>query len=132
MKNHFSKVCVRYGETDQMGVVHHGNYAQYLELARIEWLQKFGVSYKTMEESGVMLPVYEMQFKFKKPAFFGDVLRIETALEDIPKFKIDLRYTIKNQEDQLLTTARTVLVFTDAETRKPRLCPDYILRALGI
>ena len=65
MKTYSSKVRVRYAETDQMGVVHHGNYAQYLELARIEWMEQFGVSYKGMEENGVMLPIYEMNFKFK-------------------------------------------------------------------
>ena len=45
------QIRVRYGETDQMGVVHHGNYALYLEMGRIEWLRKLGVSYKNMEET---------------------------------------------------------------------------------
>ena len=74
MKTHNSSVKVRYGETDQMGVVYHGNYAQYLEVARIEWLSDLGVSYKKMEENGVMLPVYDMRYSFLKPAFFDDLL----------------------------------------------------------
>ena len=65
MKDHLSILKVRYAETDQMGVVHHGNYAQYLEIARIDWLEKIGISYKSMEKNGIMLPVYEMNFKFK-------------------------------------------------------------------
>ena len=57
MINHQTKVKVRYGETDQMGVVYHGNYAQYFEIGRIEWLSSLGVSYKEMEAQGIMLPV---------------------------------------------------------------------------
>src|SRR5699024_12812385 len=85
MKSHFSKVRVRYGETDQMGVVHHGNYPQYFELARLAWLEEFGISYKSMEENGVMLPVYEMNIKYKQSAFFDDELTIETTLKNKPR-----------------------------------------------
>jgi len=87
MKTHYTYVKVRYAETDQMGVVHHGNYAQYLEMARIDWLGQFGVSYKQMEAEGIMLPVYSMQFKFIKPATFDDILKIETRLKKIPQVK---------------------------------------------
>ena len=66
MKSHNTFVKVRYAETDQMGVVHHGNYAEYLEIARLDWLSALGISYKSMEEEGVMLPVYELHFKFIK------------------------------------------------------------------
>lgn len=60
------QIRVRYGETDQMGVVHHGNYALYLEMGRIEWLRKLGVSYKDMEKNGVMLPVVSLTINYKK------------------------------------------------------------------
>jgi len=68
-----TKVRVRYGETDQMGVVYHGNYAQYFEIARIEWLEQLGFSYKKMEEQGVMLPVVSLNTEFKKPAMFDEI-----------------------------------------------------------
>ena len=127
MKTHYTYVKVRYAETDQMGVVHHGNYAQYLEMARIDWLGQFGVSYKKMEEEGIMLPVYSMQFKFIKPATFDDILKIETRLKKIPQVKIEFDYSIFNAEQEIITTATTVLVFIDAITRKPVKCPDFIL-----
>ena len=130
MKTHYTYVKVRYAETDQMGVVHHGNYAQYLEMARIDWLGQFGISYKKMEEEGIMLPVYSMQFKFIKPATFDDILKIETHLKKIPQVKIEFDYTIFNAEQEILTTASTVLVFMDALTRKPVKCPDFILEKL--
>ncbi|MDR6300340.1 acyl-CoA thioesterase [Mesonia maritima] len=132
MKTYSSKVRVRYAETDQMGVVHHGNYAQYLELARIEWMEQFGVSYKGMEENGVMLPIYEMNFKFRNPAKFDDILTIETTLENAPEVKIEFSYKIYNQNKELLTTASTVLVFTDMKTKKITRCPKYILEAIGM
>jgi acyl-CoA thioester hydrolase len=59
-------VRVRYAETDQMGVVYHGNYAQYFEMGRVEWLRNLGVSYKSMEEAGIMLPVVSLTMNYKK------------------------------------------------------------------
>ncbi|GGX28641.1 acyl-CoA thioesterase [Aquimarina muelleri] len=118
---------VRYSETDQMGVVHHGNYAQYLELARIDWLSKLGVSYKSMEESGIMLPVFVMDFKFKKSAFFDDELTIKSTLRKIPTIKIIFDFEIFNQKKELLTIASTTLVFVNSETRKPISCPPYLI-----
>ena len=130
MKSHVSYVKVRYAETDQMGVVHHGNYAQYFEIARLEWLKAIGISYKKMEETGVMLPVYELQTKFLKPAVFEDELKIELKLKELPSVKITFEYVIYNQNKELLTTGATTLVFMDAISKKPIRCPKYILDKL--
>lgn len=65
-RSHIINVRIRYAETDQMGVVYHGNYAQFLEMGRVEWLRNLGVSYKSMEETGVMLPVVSLQIFYKK------------------------------------------------------------------
>ena len=130
MKIHSSQVKVRYAETDQMGVVYHGNYAQYLEIARIDWLQSLGVSYRTMEEEGVMLPVYELSLKYRKSAKFDDVLRIETELKSLPGVRIEFDYRIYNQEGELLTEAYTSLVFMDVKNSRPIKCPQYILDKL--
>jgi len=121
---------VRYAETDQMGVVHHGNYAQYLELARIDWLERLGISYKSMEEEGVMLPVFAMDFKFKKSAFFDDVLTIKTTLRNIPTVRIVFDFQIYNQNGELLTIASVTLVFMDSSSKKPISCPSYLLEIL--
>lgn len=130
MKSHSSYVKVRYAETDQMGVVYHGNYAQYLEIARIEWLGALGISYKKMEEEGIMLPVYEINLKFKKSAKFDDVLRIETTLDKLPGVRIEFTYRIFNQDEELLTEASTSLVFMSIEQQRPIKCPQYILDLL--
>lgn len=131
MKSHSTYVKVRYGETDQMGVVYHGNYAQYLEIARIDWLDAIGISYKKMEDEGVMLPVYEMNFKFKRSAKFDDELKIETYLKQKPGVRIEFQYLIYNQDGELLTEAETTLIFMDMERNKPIKCPSNLLKKLG-
>ncbi|MDT0687280.1 acyl-CoA thioesterase [Autumnicola psychrophila] len=131
MKSHITHVKVRYAETDQMGVVHHGNYAQYLEIARIDWLSELGISYKSMEANGIMLPVYEISFKFLKSATFDENLKIEIRLKEKPGVKIAFDYSIFNERQELITTANTVLVFMDTITKRPIKCPENILEKLG-
>jgi len=124
-------VSVRYGETDQMGYVYHGNYAQFLEIGRIEWLRAFGFSYKRMETDGIMLPVLKLELEFKKSAFFDDTLTIETSLQSIPSYFIEFDYQIYNQNKELLCNAYTQLVFLNANSRKPIRCPKNILEEIS-
>ena len=124
------RIRVRYGETDQMGVVHHGNYALYLEMGRTEWLRKMGISYKKMEEEGVMLPVISMSLNFKKSAYYDDVIKVKTQLKKTPSVKIEFEYEITNEADEILVQANTVLAFVNMETKRPIKCPDYILDKL--
>jgi len=118
---------VRYAETDQMGYVYYGNYAQYLEMGRVAWLRSLGISYKTMEEKGVMLPVVSMQIDFKKPALYDDLITVKSKLKKIPSIKIEFDYEIFNEAQELLVTANTVLAFIDMKTKRPVVCPDYVL-----
>ncbi len=130
MKNHRTFVKVRYAETDQMGFVHHSNYAQYLEIARLEWLETLGISYKWMEENGVMLPVYNLNINYKKSAVFDDHLTVKTTLREMPTVRIIFDYEIANSFQELLTTASTELIFVNTKTGRPMRCPDYILDKL--
>ena len=124
------EIRIRYGETDQMGYVYHGNYAQYLEMGRLELLRKLGVSYKKMEEEGVMLPVISLNLNFKKSAYYDDVVNVKTQLKKIPSVRIEFDYEITNQQGEILTTANTVLVFVNMKTGRPMKCPDYLLDKL--
>tara|TARA_R110002051_G_scaffold141206_1_gene214178 strand:- start:320 stop:718 length:399 start_codon:yes stop_codon:yes gene_type:complete len=123
---------VRYGETDQMGVVYHGNYAQYLEMGRVEWLRALGFSYKKMEEEGVMLPVISLQINFKKSAVYDDLIRVVTILKKRPSVKIEFEYKIYNEADEILVEAHTVLAFMNKATKRPMKCPDVILEKIKI
>ena len=110
-----------------MQYVHHSNYAKYFEIARIEWLREAGISYKEMEEQGIMLPVVNLLTEFKKPAKYDDVLTIITAIKQIPTAKIIFTYEIHNQNDELLTTGESTLVFVDMKKNRPMKCPENIL-----
>ena len=130
MKPKKTELRVRYSETDQMQYVHHSNYAKYFEIARIEWLRKSGISYKEMEEQGIMLPVVNLLTEFKKPAKYDDVLTIKTAIKQIPTAKIIFTYEIYNQNDELLTTGESTLVFVDMKKNRPIKCPENILEII--
>ena len=123
-------IRVRYGETDQMGVVYHGNYAQYLEIGRIEWLRKLGISYKEMEASGIMLPVVHLSLNYKKSACYDDLIEVKTQLKKLPTSRIEFHYELRNQSDEILATAETVLAFIDINKNRPTRCPSYILDKL--
>jgi acyl-CoA thioester hydrolase len=131
LKKSFTKTRVRYSETDQMGVVYHGNYAQFFELGRTEWLRKLGVTYKDMEISGLMLPVISLTCNFIKSAKYDDVLTIETILLKEPMVKIEFDYKITNQNDELICTGNSVLVFMKTKNNRPTGCPNYLLESLG-
>ncbi|MBT8298712.1 MAG: acyl-CoA thioesterase [Maribacter sp.] len=122
----------RYGETDQMGVVYHGNYPQYLEMGRVEWLRTLGISYKEMEDNGIILPVISIQLNYKKSAVYDDLLTVRTILRKRPQVRIEFDYEIYNEEGELLAEANTILAFMDAEKNKPIRCPEYILEKLKI
>lgn len=125
LKFHFrsSPIVVRYGETDQMGVVHHSNYLRYFEVARLEWLTQLGISYNTMESSGVMMPVFHAQIEYKFPACFEDALVVEIYLREVPMVKMIFDYRVTNQRDELICTASTTLAFMRADNRRPIRCP---------
>ena len=121
---------IRYSETDQMGVVYHGNYPQFLEIGRVEWLRSLGISYKSMEENGIMLPVISLSVNYKKSAVYDDLITVVTTLKKIPTVKIEFDYEIFNEKGELLVEANTVLAFLDTRTKKPVRCPNYILEQL--
>ncbi|MCB0425163.1 MAG: thioesterase family protein [Flavobacteriaceae bacterium] len=131
VKSHEISIRIRYGETDQMGVVHHGNYALFLEMARTEWLRNLGISYKEMEENGTMLPVVSMSLNYKKSAFYDEVIKVKTQLVKEPTVKIEFAYEITNELGELLVTATTVLAFIDMKTKRPMRAPQYILEAIA-
>jgi len=131
LKKSSTKTRVRYAETDQMGVVYHGNYAQFFELGRTEWLRNLGVTYKDMEISGIMLPVISLTCNFIKSALYDDILTIETFLKKKPMVKIEFDYIITNQNNEVVCTGNSVLAFMNMKTSKPTRCPNYLLESLG-
>ena len=130
MKNHQVEVRVRYSETDQMGVVYHGNYIPYFEIGRVEWLRNKGISYKSMEESGIALPIVSMNINYKKSARYDELLTVHTTFKSQSSVKIEFDCAIYNEAKELLTTAHFILVFLALKTGRPTAPPDYILELL--
>ena len=130
MKEHQIKVRVRYSETDQMSVVYHGNYIPYFEMGRVEWLRNKGISYKSLEESGIALPIVSMTINYKKPARNDELLTVTTKFKSQSSVKIEFDCEIHNENGELLTTAHFLLVFVDMNLGKPIIPPKYILDIL--
>lgn len=122
---------VRYGETDQMSYAYHGNYAAYFEMGRTEWLRKLGVSYRSMEENGIMLPVINLNTNYLKPAKYDDILTLKTTLAKKPTARIEFEFEIHNQKNELLTTATATLVFVNMKTNRPTRIPADLLEKIN-
>lgn len=114
---------VRYSETDQMGYCYYGNYAQYFEVGRVETLRSLGMSYKQLEEEGIMLPVSAFSVNYFAPAFYDDALTVETTITEIKGARIYFDYTITNASGELICKAQTTLVFVQKDTMKPIPAP---------
>jgi|SRR5574344_758852 acyl-CoA thioester hydrolase len=127
---HNCKMRVLYADTDQMGYVHHSNYPIYYEKARWELLRSIGISYKMLEESNIMLPVVELNSKYIKPAFYDELLRIQTELIFIKGALIKFIYNIYNEKDELINKAETVLAFIDKNNRKPCRPSSLLIKAI--
>ncbi|TAH21681.1 MAG: acyl-CoA thioesterase [Cytophagales bacterium] len=124
------QVRVRYADTDQMGYVYYGKYASFYEIARVEALRNIGVSYKALEEQGVMMPVLENHSHYLQPAQFDDLLTIKVSIRQMPSAKIIFHYEIYNEASQLIHRGETVLVFISKATRKIVRPPSLILEVL--
>lgn len=125
-------IRVRYAETDQMGYVYYGNYAQYFEVARVEMLRELGFSYKLLEEQGVMLPVVHYEIKYFKPAFYDDLLEIKTTIPTLPSARLEFSYQTFNAAGVLLNEASTTLVFINRETGRPCRAPSDMLKMMEL
>ena len=125
------EIRVRYGETDQMGYVYYGNYANYYETARVESLRSLGFIYKELEENGIMLPVLENHSKFIGPARYDELLTIRTTIPEMPGVRIRFEYEIFNHKNELINTGWTRLVFVSIENGNPVRPPEEILKLLS-
>jgi len=120
------KIKTRYAETDRMGYIHHSVYPIYLEAARIEWLNSLGISYKRLEDSGILLPVYDMRLRFLVPLTFDECIEVRVSLRPVTGAKLIFDYEIYNEKGQKSTQAEVVLFFA-SRNGKPVRPPHEIL-----
>ncbi len=124
------QVRVRYADTDQMGYVYYGKYASFYEIARVEALRSIGISYKELEEQGIMMPVLENHSYYLQPAQFDEVLTIKVTVKEIPTAKMTFHYEIYNETKQLIHRGETVLVFISKASRKIMRPPKMLAEVL--
>ncbi len=123
---------VAYYETDTMGYVHHSNYIRYFEIARTEMIRAAGFSYAALEATGVMMPIIEVQCRYKLPAKYDDLLTLKATVRDEPTARMTIDYEILNEEGGVVCIGSTVLAFVDALTRRARRGPEDFLQKLRI
>lgn len=126
-----TRLRVRYAETDQMGVVYHGNFFLYYEVARVESIRQLGFTYADMEKMGVIMPVVEVQSKFLQPALYDDLLTIKSILKELPaNHKIEFHHEVYNEKEELLAAGKIILYFMEAKTMKRTVMPEQLLKKL--
>lgn len=77
-----------------------------------------------------MLPVVSLQLNYKKPAFYDELITIRTKLKNITSSKIEFDYELINENEEVISTANTTLVFVDKKTWRPTRCPEKIIRLI--
>ena len=125
-----TKIRVRYGETDQMGYMYYGNYAEFYEVGRVEMLRSLGLTYSAMEEQGIKMPVLELHCKYLKPALYDEEITIKVVMDKMPGIRIHFRYELYNERDELINTGETLLVFIKMTTNRPCLPTQEFLDKL--
>ena len=122
---------VRYGETDQMGYLYYGNYAQYYEIGRAEMIRSLGLSYRDMEvKYGIMMPVMSLQMRFVRPALYDELVTIRTTLRELPAETITFHVEIFNEKNKLVNGGSVKLCFVDMATNKTIAPPQYLMEKL--
>jgi acyl-CoA thioester hydrolase len=131
MYTHTTKIRVRYADTDQMGYMYYGNYATFFEVGRVEMLRSLGMTYKSMEDSGIIMPVSEMKCKYIKPALYDEEITIKVIIEQMPSIRIYFRYELFNENEELIHLGETTLVFVDKIKNKPCLPSKEFLEKMN-
>jgi len=129
MFEHSTKIRVRYGETDQMGYMYYGNYAEFYEVGRVEMLRSIGLTYSGMEQSGIKMPVLELNCKYLKPALYDEEIMVKVIMDKMPGIRIHFRYELYNEKQELINKGETLLVFVNMQSNRPCLPPrDFLDR----
>lgn len=128
---HKTQIRVRYADTDQMQYVYNGKYIEYFEVGRTEMIREQNLTYKSIEENGYLMPVNSVFIKYKNPAFYDELLEIETRVEKIPDVRVHLDHTVRSVErNKIICEGYVELVFIQKDTKKVCRPPDFFMSVL--
>ncbi len=121
---------VTYADTDQMGVVYYGNYGRLLEIGRTEMIRELGMPYNDLEKSGIVMPVYSVESRYRNVLKYDELVTIETTVKEVPTARTTFHYPISNEARVLSHEATSVLFFLDTKTNRPVRAPEMLLNVL--
>ena len=132
MINTENRIEIRYDEVDKMGYVYHGNYAKYYHISRTSLLKRVGICDRELEKQNIILPIIELNIRYLKPVFYGDIITVRTSLKEIQKIRIHFSHKVFNQDNEVINEADSTLVFVDSPSRKPMRIPETVLNKLKL
>ncbi|OUU23904.1 MAG: hypothetical protein CBC13_04460 [Planctomycetia bacterium TMED53] len=118
----------RYEETDQGGIIHHSRFVVWFETARTEWLREQGLPYRALEERGIRLLVSEVQVRYLRPAYYDDLITIETTMNKCEGARIHLTYKVLGPQGDELCRGLTVLACVDVARHRPTRLPAELVQ----
>lgn len=130
MITHNTQIRVLYRDTDKMGVVYHANYIVFYEAARNEMFRAVGLPYTMLEEQGIVMPIVEVESKYKAPAFYDELLTIRATIKELPVVRAIVEYEVFNEDGKLLNTGKTVLGYVNVERKVPCRAPQEFIDEL--
>ena len=131
MYSHDHQIRVRYGETDRMGYLYYGRYAEYFEVGRVETIRSLGLSYKELEDTyGIWLPVVSLEMRFVRPAFYDDLLSVRTEIRKLPDTYITFHCEVFNESRKLVNAGVVRLCFFEAGSKKVVPAPEHLMEKL--
>ena len=120
-------IRVRYAEVDRMGYAYHGHFAEYFEIARGDLVRKLGLSYKEIEDRGILMPVADLHLQYKRPVFYDDELRIVVWVDEMPEKRLTMKCEMYNAEQVAVAAGEVTLAFVDKSSLRPVRTPGWIV-----
>ena len=130
MISHDTQIRVLYRDTDKMGVVYHANYIAFYEAARTEMFRAIGLPYTELEAQGIVMPIVEVESKYKAPAFYDQLLTVRATLKELPVVRCSIEYEVYDEQCKLLNTGKTVLGYVNVERQRPCRAPKEFIDEL--
>lgn len=127
MLKHKTNIRIRYADTDQMQYAYNGKYFEYFEVGRTEMMRERNLTYKTIEANGYMMPVHSVFINYKNPAFYDELIEVETAVAKLPELKVHIDHVVRSVErDIIICEGYVELVFVKMSTKKISRPPGFL------
>ena len=124
-------IRIGYSETDRMGYAYHGHYAKYFEIARTDWCRGIGLTYKEIEEQGILMPVMELNIKYRLPIFYDDLITFHVYLKELPGWRMKMEGESVNEAGKVTSRFWAELGFMDKASMRPVRVPEFITNTIA-